>query len=67
MSIIDQLRQFATQENVDYLLEEFKELDKIMYGKDKHCKTCLNYKTMDCPNSSECYSTANRPYFVAKK
>ena len=28
------------------------------------CKNCKNRKTMNCPNSSECYCTKNKPYFV---
>ena len=33
---------------------------------NKHCDLCKNKKTMNCPNSSECYDNADRPYFKDK-
>ena len=32
----------------------------------KHCDLCKNKKTMNCPNSAECYNNADRPYFQDK-
>lgn len=29
----------------------------------KECRNCKNYKTMQCPNSSECWDTEDKPYF----
>lgn len=29
----------------------------------KNCRECINYKTMKCPNSSECFEKPNKPYF----
>lgn len=31
--------------------------------RNKKCDKCLNYKTHNCPNANECYSTFNKPYF----
>lgn len=31
--------------------------------RNKKCDKCSNYKTRQCPNSSKCYSTLNKPYF----
>ena len=31
--------------------------------KSKNCDKCVNYKTTNCPNSSKCYSTIDKPYF----
>ena len=32
----------------------------------KHCDLCKNKKTMNCPNSAECYNNDDRPYFQDK-
>lgn len=32
----------------------------------KHCDLCKNKKTMNCPNSNECYNNVERPYFQSK-
>lgn len=34
---------------------------------DKKCKDCINQHTMDCPNSSLCYDTKDKPYFEKKE
>lgn len=31
----------------------------------KDCRACKKRNTMDCPNSAECYSTIDKPYFEA--
>jgi len=36
-------------------------------AKEKECENCINHGTMDCPNSFYCYSTEDKPYFVAKE
>lgn len=38
----------------------------IKAEKRKSCDMCINKKTMNCPNSSLCYSTENKPYFKSK-
>lgn len=35
--------------------------------KRRKCDKCINYKTMDCPNSSKCYDTLDKPYFKIKE
>ena len=30
---------------------------------NKSCNECEKQHTMDCPNSSYCYSTEGKPYF----
>ena len=32
----------------------------------KHCNDCARYGADDCPNSKECYSTEDKPYFTKK-
>lgn len=44
-------------------------INKIKHNKIKHkeCEKCKYWKTMDCPNSSLCYNTKNKPYFKNKE
>lgn len=35
--------------------------------RNKKCDKCANWKTFNCPNSSLCYSTKNKPYFKIKE
>jgi hypothetical protein len=30
---------------------------------DKDCDSCKKQKTMECPNSSECYALESKPYW----
>ena len=32
-------------------------------GKTKKCLICSRRYTMECPNSSKCFSLENKPYF----
>lgn len=41
-------------------IEDFKKNRK---NKKRNCNNCINKKTMNCPNSSLCYETSNKPYF----
>ena len=34
-------------------------------GKRRSCEKCIKYKTPYCPNSSVCYATEDKPYFVS--
>lgn len=34
--------------------------------KEKNCNMCQYRKTMQCPNSSLCYATSDKPYFKSK-
>lgn len=49
----------------------FEIVDKIKYMinkiKHKKCEKCKYWKTLDCPNSSRCYNTKNKPYFKNKE
>ena len=47
----------------DYLLSKLK--DKLDVPPNI-CQACRKYRTMDCPNSSECYATEDKPYFEPK-
>ena len=29
----------------------------------EECELCIKYKTLYCPNSSECYMTQDKPYY----
>ena len=31
------------------------------------CNKCANWKTVNCPNSSICFSTVDKPYFKIKE
>lgn len=33
---------------------------------ERDCSNCKKQHTMACPNSSECYSTVNKPYYEDK-
>lgn len=33
----------------------------------RDCKNCDNHKTVNCPNSSLCYATDDKPFFVLKE
>lgn len=33
----------------------------------KFCEKCANYKTTNCPNTSKCFSTLDKPYFKIKE
>lgn len=35
--------------------------------KSKDCSKCKKQHTMDCPNSSKCYSVLGKPYFELKE
>lgn len=39
---------------------------EIIAEKNKDCDMCIKKKTMECPNSSLCYNTENKPYFKSK-
>lgn len=41
-------------------------VDIIKGERNKDCDMCIKKKTMECPNSSLCYSTENKPYFKSK-
>lgn len=41
-------------------------VDIIKAEKKKSCDMCINWKTMNCPNSSLCYNTEEKPYFKSK-
>lgn len=41
-------------------------VDIIKAEKIKNCEMCVKKKIMECPNSSLCYNTENRPYFKSK-
>lgn len=41
-------------------------VDIIKAEKNKNCDMCIKKKTMECPNSSLCYNTENKPYFKSK-
>ena len=49
----------------------FEIVDKIKYMNNKieykKCEKCKYDKTMQCPNSSLCYNTKNKPYFKNKE
>lgn len=49
----------------------FEIINKIKYiiNKIKHkkCEKCKYWKTTDCPNSSLCYNTKDKPYFKNKE
>ena len=36
---------------------------EMQIAKERDCKKCINYKTSECPNSSKCYNTLEKPYF----
>lgn len=38
----------------------------IKAEKEKSCDMCIHRKTMQCPNSSLCYATKDKPYFKSK-
>lgn len=38
----------------------------IKAEKEKSCDMCKLKKTMQCPNSSLCYATSDKPYFKSK-
>lgn len=51
------------------MLEKIKEwLGVISPSKlaNKDCNYCKYRRTMDCPNSSLCYATFDKPYFKSK-
>lgn len=33
----------------------------------RSCNKCANWKTVNCPNSSICFSTVDKPYFKIKE
>jgi hypothetical protein len=34
---------------------------------DRSCNNCAKRQSIDCPNSSLCYSTREKPYFESRK
>lgn len=60
-SFIAMIKIFEKHE--DYLLDKLK--DKLDIP-PTICHACRKYRTMDCPNSSRCYATEDKPYFEAK-
>lgn len=38
----------------------------IQVDKITKCEYCKNYKNDGCPNSSLCYSTINKKYYIPK-
>lgn len=49
--------------------EDVKTVRKIrqMLISRRDCSVCKYYGTMDCPNSSLCWSTSDKPYFEPKE
>lgn len=41
-------------------------VQQIKFQKEKSCDKCRKQHTMQCPNSSKCYSTLDKPYFEKK-
>ena len=33
----------------------------------RNCDKCANWKTINCPNSSKCFGTVDKPYFKIKE
>ena len=46
-------------------LQKIKKSDKAT--ESESCDQCQHQHTMQCPNSNECYSTQNKPYFKQKE
>lgn len=42
----------------------YADFSKLKEAKD--CRACWKYRTMDCPNSSRCYATKDKPYFETR-
>lgn len=49
-------------ENINYNYHNPRFIDEY-----KDCHDCTNWGTKDCPNSAECYSLKNKPYYKAKR
>lgn len=41
-------------------------VDIIKAERIKSCEICIKRKTIECPNSSLCYNTQDKPYFKSK-
>lgn len=41
-------------------------VDIIKAEKNKNCEMCIKRKTTECPNSSLCYDTEEKPCFKSK-
>lgn len=41
-------------------------IETIKAEKSKDCSMCIKFKTNNCPNSSKCYSTEDKPFFESK-
>ena len=61
MSFIALIKVFEKHE--DYLLNKIKNKFDIP---PTICHACRKYRTMDCPNSSMCLATEDKPYFAPR-
>ena len=61
VSFIAMIKVFEKHE--DYLLGKLEDRLDISH---RTCHACRKYRTMDCPNSSMCYATDDKPYFEPK-
>ena len=59
MSFIALIKVFDKHE--DFLLDKIK--NKFNSCPPTICHACRKYRTMDCPNSSMCLATEEKPYF----
>ena len=41
-------------------------VEMVKAEKEKDCNMCKYRKTMQCPNSSLCYATSDKPYFKSE-
>lgn len=58
VSFIAMIKVFEKHE--DFLLDKSKNKLDIS---PTICRACRKHRTMDCPNSSRCYATEDKPYF----
>lgn len=42
-------------------------VDLIKQDKERSCDNCIKKKTINCPNSSKCYETLDKPYFERRR
>lgn len=58
------------EKHKDYFLSKIEKRLGIVppsLVRSRDCRACWKYRTMDCPNSSMCYATIDKPYFEVVK
>ncbi len=66
IKVLKKALDVKTIKEVDIEITDFYERNGVIENKHRICSNCKHYHTMNCPNSSECYSISYKPFYEKK-